>query len=225
MQNIVVTNEEPAQMKKRNDAIIRKAHNEKKMRELEDRILNQISNSEVDILEDDVLVEILDDAKALYKQIEISMNESNQIIGHIQQLKEAFESVAKRVSRMFFVLIQIMNVNPMYQYSLKFFKMIYIRALTNAGPPSSGKKNERKIFFIKEFTKLLYENICRSLYEKDKLLFSFMMCLKIMYEVDGVLEPAEVRFLMTGGTRVEMSRPNPTGEDGWMSDKMWASIL
>ena len=225
MQNIVVTNEEPAQMKKRNDAIIRKAHNEKKMRELEDRILNQISNSEVDILEDDVLVEILDDAKALYKQIEISMNESNQIIGHIQQLKEAFESVAKRVSRMFFVLIQIMNVNPMYQYSLKFFKMIYIRALTNAGPPSSGKKNERKIFFIKEFTKLLYENICRSLYEKDKLLFSFMMCLKIMYEVDGVLEPAEVRFLMTGGTRVEMLRPNPTGEDGWMSDKMWASIL
>jgi dynein heavy chain len=225
MQNIVVTNEEPAQMKKRNDAIIRKAFNEKKMRELEDRILNQISNSEVDILEDDVLVEILDDAKALYKQIEISMNESNQIIGHIQQLKEAFESVAKRVSRMFFVLIQIMNVNPMYQYSLKFFKMIYIRALGNAGPPSSGKKNERKIFFIKEFTKLLYENICRSLYEKDKLLFSFMMCLKIMYEVDGVLEPAEVRFLMTGGTRVEMSRPNPTGEDGWMSDKMWASIL
>ena len=73
MQNIVVTNEEPAQMKKRNDAIIRKAHNEKKMRELEDRILNQISNSEVDILEDDVLVEILDDAKALYKQIEIRL--------------------------------------------------------------------------------------------------------------------------------------------------------
>lgn len=56
MQNIVVTNEEPAQMKKRNDAIIRKAANEKKMKELEDQILNQISNSEVDILEDDVLV-------------------------------------------------------------------------------------------------------------------------------------------------------------------------
>jgi len=70
MLNIVVTNEDPANMKKRNDAIIRRAANEKKMRELEDRILNQISNSEVDILEDDVLVEILDEAKALYKQIE-----------------------------------------------------------------------------------------------------------------------------------------------------------
>jgi len=40
MLNIVVTNEDPANMKKRNDAIIRRAANEKKMRELEDKILN-----------------------------------------------------------------------------------------------------------------------------------------------------------------------------------------
>jgi len=118
-----------------------------------------------------------------------------------------------------------MNVDPMYQYSLKFFKMIYQRALNNAGPPSSGKRNDRKIFFIREFTKLLYENICRSLFEKDKLLFSMLMCLKIMDEIEGNLDQREVRFMMTGGTRVEMSRPNPTGDDGWVSDKMWASIL
>ena len=92
-------------MKKRNDAIIRKAANEKKQKQLEDQILNQISNSEVDILEDDVLVEILDESKALYKQIEIQMNESTTIINHILGLKEQFEQVAKRVSRMFFVLI------------------------------------------------------------------------------------------------------------------------
>ena len=30
---------------------------------------------------------------------------------------------------------------------------------------------------------------------------------------------------MTGGTRVEMSRPNPTGANGWMTDKTWASVL
>jgi len=39
------------------------------------------------------------------------------------------------------------------------------------------------------------------------------------------LDPKEVRFLMTGGTKVEMAKPNPTGEEGWVSDKMWASIL
>jgi len=140
-------------------------------------------------------------------------------------VREQFDAVARRVSRMFFVLIQMMNVDPMYQYSLKFFKMIYQRALTNAGPPAAGKRNERKVFFIREFTKLLYENICRSLFEKDKLLLSMLMCLMIMAETEGGLDQREVRFMMTGGTSVEMKKPNPTGEDGWISDKMWASIL
>jgi hypothetical protein len=56
MLNIVVTHEDPNQMKKRNDAIIKKADNNAKKTELEDKILNQIATSEVDILEDDVLV-------------------------------------------------------------------------------------------------------------------------------------------------------------------------
>lgn len=121
--------------------------------------------------------------------------------------------------------MQVMNVDPMYQYSLNFFKMIYRRALHNGDHIEKGKKNDRKNFFIKEFTRLLYDNICRSLFEKDKLLFSFLICLKIMDETEGALNQQEIRFLMTGGTRVEMKRPNPTGEAGWLTDKTWASIL
>lgn len=70
MLNMVVTHEEPNRMKAYNDAIVKKAANKKKMNELEDRILNQISTSEVDILEDDVLYQALDESKAQVKQIE-----------------------------------------------------------------------------------------------------------------------------------------------------------
>ena len=68
------------------------------------------------------------------------------------------------MSRLFFVLIQIMQVDPMYQYSLTFFKMIYLRALKNGDHIEKSKKADRKNFFIKEFTALLYDNICRSLF-------------------------------------------------------------
>jgi len=37
---------------------------------LEDQMLNQIATSEVDILEDDVLIETLDESKAQCKQID-----------------------------------------------------------------------------------------------------------------------------------------------------------
>jgi hypothetical protein len=58
-----------------------------------------------------------------------------------------------------------MNVNSMYQYSLRFFKDIFIQAMMNASDIEKGKKNERKNFFMREFVSLLYENICRSLFE------------------------------------------------------------
>lgn len=146
----------------------------------------------------------------------------------IEGVKENFIPVANRVARLFFVLIQIMQVDPMYQYSLKFFKTIYNRALDNGNDIPAKPKNLRKDFFIKEFTRLLYENICRSLFESHKLLFSLLICLKIMYEKkepDQILDPKEVRFIMTGGTSIDMPKPNPTGDQGWITDKMWASIL
>jgi len=210
MLNMVVTHEEPNKMKAYNDAIVKKAANKKKMNELEDKILNQISTSEVDILEDDILYETLDESKAQVKQIEQQNKDSEIIVSQIETIKENFTAVAYRVARLFFVLVQIMNVDPMYQYSLRFYKGIYLRALENGMAAYKGNRNERKTFYIKEFTKLLYEGICRSLFEKDKLLFSMLICFKIMDEV-GNLDQTEVRFIMTGGTSVEMKRPNPTG--------------
>ena len=134
--------------------------------------------------------------------------------------------VSWRVARLFFVLAELMNVDPMYQYSLKFFCMIYERALDKAdGKIDKNDRTKRRDFFIKKFTSLLYKNVCRSLFEKDKLLFSFLMCMKIMEENKYVTLNEEARFLMTGGTSIDMERPNPSGPNGWLSDKAWANIL
>ncbi len=69
MLNIVVTHEDANNMKKRNDAIIKKAANDKQKAKLEAKILTQISTT-VDILEDDILLETLDESKAQCKIID-----------------------------------------------------------------------------------------------------------------------------------------------------------
>jgi dynein heavy chain len=89
--------------------------------------------------------------------------------------------------------------------------MIYERALDAAdGKVDKNDRSGRKAFFIRKFQRLLYKNVCRSLFEKDKLLFSYLMCLKIMDEY-GQLDNTEVRFLMTGATAIDFDRPNPAG--------------
>merc|ERR1712110_1155334 len=38
------------------------------------------------------------------------------------------------------------------------------------------------------------------------------------------MDEKSLRFLMTGGTKVTLDKPNPVGEEGWLSDKQWASF-
>jgi len=36
---------------------------------------------------------------------------------------------------------------------------------------------------------------------------------------------AEVRFLMAGSTQVDVTKPNPVPDDGWLSEKSWLTVL
>jgi dynein heavy chain len=49
------------------------------------------------------------------------------------------------------------------------------------------------------FQVLFYESLCRSLLEKDKLIFSFLIFLKIMTS-EKKIESPHIRFMMVGGT-------------------------
>ena len=47
------------------------------------------------------------------------------------------------------------------------------------------------------FTFSLYENVCRSLFEKHKLLFSFVLTIKIR-QGDNKIDNQEWRYLLSG---------------------------
>jgi len=70
------------------------------------------------------------------------------------------------------------------------------------------------------FTYSLYENVCRSLFERHKLLFSFMLTVAIL-KGKNALNLEEWRFYLAGYSGEIKSTPNPTT---WISENAWNGI-
>jgi len=73
----------------------------------------------------------------------------------------------------------------------------------------------------KEFLESLYRNICRSLFEKDKLIFSALLTFKLM-EMSKEIDPEEFRFFLTGG--VSLGDALPDCPCDWLAVKLWAEM-
>ena len=90
---------------------------------------------------------------------------------------------------MTFFLTEMCNIEPMYQYSLPWFVELFIFSIVNS--EKSNDLQERLKILNAHFMYNLYCNICRSLFEKDKILFSFFMAIQIQ-SGEGALDMEEV---------------------------------
>ena len=187
----------------------------------EDTILNNVSNAEGDILEKETLITNLQQSKKISKEAQETLEKQEIIQKSINETRKIYRNVAYRVSQMFFVVTDLSIVETMYQYSLEWYRNLYRKSIQKADKVSNPAERAKNI--INKFTEKLYKSVCRSLFEKDKLLFSFLMCLKELSNSDDKEFQILVRFLMTGATSTSVTKANPG--PGWLENKDWAGIL
>lgn len=66
-------------------------------------------------------------------------------------------------------------------------------------------KLEDRVKIINDFfTFSLFSNVCRSLFEKHKMLFAFLVCVRIMLD-DGKIDPHEWHHFLAGGSPMNVS--------------------
>merc|ERR1719261_812697 len=196
MLGILVAKEEPDTERKRQNLIVESAQSKAQLKEIEDRILELLSNAEGNILDDEELINTLATSKVASQRIEERVAEQEKTQAQVQETRENYVPVAVRASSLFFVVSELCVVEPMYQYSLEWFIGIYLLAIATA-EKFERNMQKRLVALQKQFVKLLYEKVCDSLFEKDKLMFSLLLAFKSM-EVDHELNHEEKALLLLG---------------------------
>ncbi|CAB3257078.1 unnamed protein product [Arctia plantaginis] len=215
---IVVAKERPDLQEKREKLIVQGAANRAALKQVEDDILRTLQESKGDILEDESAIEVLDSSKLLAVDIMKKQEASLETEIVIEKFRLGYRPIASHSAVLYYCVTELPNVDPMYQYSLTWFINLYILSIENA---NKSKDLEKRLKFLKDtFTYNLYSNVCRSLFDKDKLMFSFIMCSKMMLST-GEMDTDEHLFLITGGIAIENPIKKPVE---WIPVKSWDEI-
>ncbi len=187
------------------------------MEELEDKILAALSDAAeiMDLLKDDNLINILDDSKTTGDEINVRRAQSEITEREIDITRESFRRVAYRASILFFCIVDLNIIDPMYQYSLQWFQRLFASSVKES---IQSENISERIENLNNFQTLaLYQNVCRSLFERHKLLFSLLLCTKILFG-DNKIDGDEWRYFLAGPSGEIEPMQNPTD---WLDDLEW----
>lgn len=109
---------------------------------------------------------------------------------------KGYRPCAKRAALLFFVLNDLNQIDPMYQFSLNAYMDLF---------ENSIKKSEKDPLLVHRLVKMnyyhtyaVYQNTCRGLFEVHKLLFSFQICICLLIS-KGTVNVNDIEFLLKGG--------------------------
>ena len=214
----VVFEERPELAKEKERLIIEGAENAATLKEIEDEILTILSASEGNILEDASAVQALNSSKEISADIKEKQAIAEKTEKEIDEVRKGYIPVAYHSQVLYFCIADLANIEPTYEYALDWFTNLFISAIQDS---EASEDITKRLEILREFfTYSLYVNICRSLLEKDKLLFSFLLTVRIQMGA-GKIDMEQWYFLLTGGVVVENEHPKIPE---WMSENKWAEL-
>ncbi|XP_049712146.1 dynein axonemal heavy chain 6 isoform X2 [Elephas maximus indicus] len=213
----VVRLEKPELEEQRIKLIVRINTDKNQLKAIEEKILKMLFTSEGNILDNEELIDTLQDSKITSGAIKTRLKEAESTEKMINVAREKYRPVATQGSVMYFVIASLSEIDPMYQYSLKYFKQLFNTTIETSEKSSNLEK--RLEILLEQTLLTAYVNVSRGLFEQHKLIYSFMLCVEIMRQ-QGSLTDAEWNFFLRGSAGLEKERP-PKPEAPWLLTVTW----
>nr|CAH7763955.1 unnamed protein product [Callosobruchus chinensis] len=215
---VTVAKERPDLEAEKNALILQNAENKRALKEIEDQILEILSTSQGNILEDEVAIQTMSSSKTVSNDIAAKQAVAEVTEKQIDKVRKEYTPIASHSTILFFTIADLTKIETVYQYSLVWFINLFKAAIDNTDKVEDVPMRLQDLQVY--FTYSLYVNVCRSLFEKDKLLFSLLLATNLM-KSRGEVDTSEWMFLLTGGTDLHEPQPNPTD---WLVGNCWDEL-
>lgn len=219
----VVRIELPEMERQRNELIVSINSDKQQLILLEDKILKLLFASKGNILDDEELVETLNESKDTAIVVASRLQDAEKTEETITFEREKYRRLASKGTVLFFVVTSLAEIDPMYQFSLRYFSQVFCSVIEGEQNLKMSFDDRLEYLITKEIFSI-FSNIGRGLFERHKIIFGFLLAIALE-KYDERLTEVEIDFLLRGATiGAEPTKMKPA-QLTHISDGQWSNFL
>lgn len=226
----VVRIELPEMERQRNELIVSINSDKQQLILLEDKILKLLFASKGNILDDEELVETLNESKDTAIVVASRLQDAEKTEEAITFEREKYRNLASKGTVLFFVVTSLAEIDPMYQFSLRYFSQVFCSVIEGEQNLKLSFDDRLEYLITKEIFSI-FTNVGRGLFERHKVIFGFLLAIALE-KYDRRLGEAEIDFLLKGGGAVgrgggegETTTRKKPAQLTHISESQWSNFL
>ena len=172
----VLKAERPETEKKRNDLFKLQGEFQVRLRQLETALLQALSDSIGNILDDDNVLTTLETLKKEAGEVEAKVRATDSILKEVEIVTVIYTPLSQFCGIIYFILEQLGTLNHFYQFSLEFFVHIFEDVvLKNSNLIGITNPIQRLEILTRDLFNLSYGRASRSLLHEDRLTLATLL--------------------------------------------------
>ncbi|CAM9358663.1 unnamed protein product [Ascophyllum nodosum] len=231
--SLVVESEQPKLEMTKNDLTKTSHRNKRQLEKLENQLLQHLVDAPEDILSAVALIEDLEEMKETARETNEAVVLGEATEKGINQARDIYRPAAAEASLLYFMLLKLSAVDPMYQYSLDSFTRFFFKAI-HTSKAALGDEKQRVANLRRSLRLTVYTWVTRGLFEKHRLIFLTQVTFGLLeFGVCGQdtgFSAEALTFLLRERHRENFDRGWGVANDypppvDWLSAAAWEMVL